>query len=84
MTLAMYTSSFQTICIKILVKESSFDVTVHHISSLTSFSFIVELVVYFSEKGKRIMFPSLLFIGQCDRYVSNISGTTLRPFDVKI
>ena len=54
-------------CIKLLVKESSFDVTVRHISSLTSFSFIVELVVYFSEnmeKGQRIMFSSLLFTGK--------------------
>ena len=71
-------------CIKIPVKESSFDVTIRHISSLTSFSFIVELVVYFSEKGKRILFSSLLFIGKCDRYVSKESWTTLRPFDVKI
>ena len=38
-------------CIKIPVKESSFDVTVRHISSLTSFSIIVELVDYFSETG---------------------------------
>ena len=43
-------------CIKIPVKDSSFDVTLCHISSLTSFSFIVELVVYFSERGKRILF----------------------------
>ena len=35
------------------VKESSFNVTVRHISSLTSVSFIVELVVYFIEKGSR-------------------------------
>ena len=41
-------------CIKIPVNESSFDVTVRHISSLTSFSFIVELVFYFSENGRRI------------------------------
>ena len=71
-------------CIKIPVKESSFDVNVRRISFLTSFSFIVELVVYFSEKGKRILFVSLLFFGKCDRYVSKESGTTLRPFDVKI
>ena len=71
-------------CIKIPVKESSFDVTVCHISSLMSFSFIVELVVYFSEKEKRIMFSSLLSTGKCDRNVSNESGTTLRPFDDKI
>ena len=30
------------------------------------------------------MFSSLLFTGKCDRYVSNKSGTILRPFDVKI
>ena len=71
-------------CIKIPVKESSFDVTVRHNSSLASFSFIVELVVYFSEKGKRIQFSTLLFTGKCDRYFSKESGTTLRPFDVKI
>ena len=71
-------------CIKIPVTESSFDVIVRHISSLTSFSFIVELVFYFSEKGKRIICSPLLFTGTCDRYVSNESGTTLRPFDVKI
>ena len=71
-------------CIKIPVKESSFDVIVRHISSLTSFSFIVELVFYFSEKGKRMMCFSLLFTGACDRYVSNESGTTLRSFDVQI
>ena len=71
-------------CIIIPVKESSFDVTVRHISSLTSVSFIVELVAYFSEKGKRIMFSSLLFTGKCDRYVSNESGTIICPFDVKI
>ena len=47
-------------------------------------SFIVELVVYFSEKGTRIIFSSLLFIGKCDRYVSNESGTILSPFVVKI
>ena len=41
MILAMYNSSLLTMCIKIPVKESSFDVTVRHISSLTSFSFIV-------------------------------------------
>ena len=70
-------------CIIMPVKESSFDVTVRHISSLTSVSFIVELVVYFSEKGNRIMFSSLLFAGKCDRYISNESGTTLCPFDVK-
>ena len=46
-------------CITIPVKESSFDVTLRQISSLTSVSLIVELVVYFSEKGKRIMFSSL-------------------------
>ena len=66
------------------VQESCFDVTVRHISSLTSVSLIVELVVYFSEKGKRIMFSSILLNGKCDRYVSNESRTTLRPFDVKI
>ena len=71
-------------CIKIPVKESSFAVTVCHISSRTSFSFIVELVVYFSEMGKRILFSSLLYTGKCDRYVSKESETTLRPFDVKI
>ena len=71
-------------CIKIPVKEQSFDFTVRHISSLTSFSFIVELVVYFSEKGKRILFLSLLFTGKCDRYISKESGTTLRPFHVNI
>ena len=70
-------------CIKIPVKELSFDVTVRQKSSLTSFSFIVELVVYFSEKGKRILFSSVV-TGKCDRYVSKESGTTLRPFDVKI
>ena len=70
--------------IKIPVKESSFDVTVRHMSSLTSFSFIVELVVYFSKKGKQILFSSLLFTGKCERYVLKESGTTLRPFDVKI
>ena len=43
-------------CIKISVKESCFDVTVRHIVSLTSFSFIVELVVYFKEKGKQYCF----------------------------
>ena len=43
-------------CIYILVKESSFDGIVRHISSLASFSFIVELVFYFSEKGKRMMY----------------------------
>ena len=48
-------------CIRIPVEESSFDVTVRHIFSLTSFSFFVELEVYFNEKGKRIMFLSLLF-----------------------
>ena len=48
----MYVFSLLVTCIKIPVKESSFDVTVGHISSLTSFSFIVELVFYFSEKGK--------------------------------
>ena len=51
---------------------------------MTPFSFIVELVVYFSEKGKWILFSSLLFIGKCDMYVSKESGTTLRLFDVKI
>ena len=66
------------------VKESSFVVTVRHISDLTSILFIVELVVYFSKKGKRIMFSSLSFTDKCDRHVSNDSGTTLRPFDVKI
>ena len=43
-----------------------------------------ELVVYSSEKGRRIPFSSLLFTGKCDRYVSNESGTTLSPFYVKI
>ena len=66
-------------CIKIPVKESSFDVTVRHISSLTSFSFIVELVVYFSGKGKRILFSSLLFV--LGTFQKN---QTLCPFDVKI
>ena len=71
-------------CIIIPVKESSFDVSIRHISSLTSVSFIIELVVYFSEKGKRIRFTDLSLTGKCDRYVSNESGTTLRPSDVKI
>ena len=84
MILAMYVSSLLTMCIKITVKESSFDVIVRHISSLTSFSFIVELVVNLSDNGKRILFSSLLFTGTCDRCVSNETGTTLRPFDVKI
>ena len=66
------------------VKESSFDVIVRDVSSLTSFAFIVELVFYFSEKGKRMMCSPLLFTGTCDRYVSNESETTLRSFDVKI
>ena len=70
--------------IKIPVKESYSDVTVRHISSLTSFSFIVELVVYFSEKGERKLFSSLLFTSKCDSYVSKESGTTLRPIDVKL
>ena len=61
-------------CIKIPVKESSFDVTIRHISSLMSFSFIAELVFYFSEKGKPIMFSSLLFTCKYDRYVSNELG----------
>ena len=59
----------------ILAMYVSFDVTVCHISSLASVSLTVELVVYFSEKGKRITFSSLLFTGKCDRYVSNESGT---------
>ena len=80
----MYVFSLLVVCIKIPDKELSFDLTVHHISSLTSFSFIVELVFYFSEKGKWIMFLPLLFTGKCDKYVSKESGTTLRPFDVKI
>ena len=63
-------------CIKIPVKELYFDVTVRRISSLTSVSFIAELMFYYSEKGKRIMFLSLLFTGKCDTYVSNESGTT--------
>ena len=46
-------------CIKIPIKESSFVVTVSYITSPTSFSFIVELLVYFSEKGKQILFLSL-------------------------
>ena len=71
-------------CINIPVKESSFDVIVRHISSLTSFSFIVELVFYFSEKGTRMMFSLLLFTDTCDMYVSNESETTLRLFGVKI
>ena len=33
--------------------------------SLTSFSFTVELVIYFSENGKRILFLFLLFTGIC-------------------
>ena len=70
-------------CIIISVKESSFDVIVHHISSLTSFLFIVELVFYFGEKGKRMMCSPLLFTGAYDRYVSSESGTTLRSFDSK-
>ena len=64
-------------CIKIPVKESSFDVTVSHISSLTLSSlssFIIEFVVYFSEKGKRILFLSLLFTGKRDRYVQKNLG----------
>ena len=40
-------------------------------------------MVYLSEKGKRILFSSLLFTGKCDRYFSKESATTLRPFDVK-
>ena len=44
-------------------------------SSLTSFSSIVELEFYFSEKGKR-MFSPLLFTGTYDRYVLKESGTT--------
>ena len=52
--LAMYVSSFLTMCIKIPVKKSSLDVTVRHIFSLTSFSFMAELVFYLGEKGKRI------------------------------
>ena len=75
MKLAMDLSSLKTICIKIPVKESSFDVNVRNVRSLMSFSFTVELV-YFSEKGIRIIFPSLLFTGQCDMYVSNEPGTT--------
>ena len=71
-------------CINIPVKKLPFDVIVRHISSLTSFSFIVELVFYFSEKGQRMMFSPLLFTGAGDIYLSNESGTTLRPFDVKI
>ena len=71
-------------CINIPVKESSFDVIVCHISSLMPFSFIVELVFYFNEKGKRMMFSPLLFTGTCDTYISNESGTTLRSFDVNI
>ena len=55
--------------INIPVKESSFDVIVRHISSMTSFPFIVELVFYFSEKGKRMMFLPLLYPGTCDMYV---------------
>ena len=70
-------------CINIPVTELSFDVIVRHISSLTSFSFIVELEFYFSEKGKRMMFSPLLFTGTCDMCLSNESGTTLRPFDAK-
>ena len=38
------------------------------------FSFIVELVFYFSEKGKRMVCSPLLFIGACDRYVSTNLG----------
>ena len=68
-------------CIKIPVKESSFDDAVRHIFSLTSFSC---KWFYFNENGKRIPFSSLLFTGKCDWYVSKESGTTLRPFDVKI
>ena len=71
-------------CINIPVKELSFDIIVRHIASLTLFLFIVELVFYFSEKGKQMMFSLLLFTGTCDMYLSNESGTNLRPFDVKI
>ena len=71
-------------CIKIPVKESSFDVIVRHISSLTSFLFLVELVFYFSENGKRIMFSPVLFTGTYNRYVLKESGTAFRPFDVKL
>ena len=70
-------------CIKIPVKETSF-VIVSHISSLTSFPFIVELVFYYSENGKRIMYSPLLFTRIYDMYVLNVSGTILRPFDVTI
>ena len=62
----MYFSPLEVRCIKIPVKESPFDITVRHISSLTSFSFIVELVFYFSEKGKPIVFSPLLFTGTCE------------------
>ena len=50
-------------CINIPVKESAFDVSVRHMSSLMPFLFIVELVFYFSEKVKRMMFSPLLFTG---------------------
>ena len=69
--------------ISIPVKESSFDVTVRHISPRTSFSFIAELVVYSSEKGRWAMFSSLLFTGKCDRCVSNESGQTYVRFTSK-
>ena len=68
--------------INIPVQESYFKLTVRHISSLTSF--VAELVVYFSEKGKPILFSSLLVTGKYDRHVSNEFGTNLRPFDVRI
>ena len=69
MILDMYVSPLYVMCIKIPVKESSFDVIVSHISSLTSFSFIVELVFYFSANGKQIMYSPLLFTGTFDRYI---------------
>ena len=78
----MYIFRLKVNCIKIPVKEPSYDVIVCHISSLMSFSFFVGIVFYFNEKGKRIMFSPLLFTGTCDRYVSSESGTTLRLLDV--
>ena len=53
-------------CTKIPIKESSFDVIVRHISSLKSYSFIVEHMFCFKENGKRIMFSPLLFTGTYD------------------
>ena len=66
-------------CIKIPVKESFFGITVRHISSLTSFSFIVELVFYVSEKGKPMMFSPLYCL-----LAHGVGTFQTNPFDVKI